>query len=308
MRYFLGIDLSDDNLKYGISDASGHLMVEADMELAPVSSAQVIVSSIKTAIDELMDYAKDKGYEIAGVGIATPGLVDTVTGVVIKGPDLLPEWDQIELGELIRDYVDRPVYIDNKARCLGLAEHLYGVCKGVSDFVYIYLGNNLEGALYINNNSFSGYKNRGAGFGQIPVSVLDHEKSVCTLNEVASVVALLANYKAKLTVSKKPIPDNLSFDLFVLHYEQGVEEAKEAFSSFSNYLSGTIAGFINIFSPQKVVLGGEFEYIDDFLLTELRDCIKQYVVQESSENTKLERASMRKQAGCIGAAALVYTA
>lgn len=308
MRYFLGIDLGDEELIYGLTDGVGKLLFKGEFPIEAKEGADDIVAAIKRAIDIVTHFSITESYPISGMGISTAGLVDTIVGKVVKGVNTIPSWDNIALSELLNDYVDYPIYVDNQAKTRCLAEHLYGAGRNLTDLVYIYVGKHLDGALFIDNKPFNGYKNRGAGFGQIPVSVVEQQGKVCTLNEVASIEALLKSYRTLLEKNGKEVPEELSAEYFFDQFLGGEYEAKSVFAMVSTYLCGTIAGFINIFSPQKVILGGDFELIDDVILFELQSKIKQYVVDISSTHTELGRATLKNSAGCIGAAALVYTA
>jgi predicted NBD/HSP70 family sugar kinase len=79
--------------------------------------------------------AEDSGFRITGIGVAVPGLVRTVDGLVRNAPHL--EWREQPLGQAFAEAMSLPVHVANDAQVGALAERDYGAGRGVSDFVYL---------------------------------------------------------------------------------------------------------------------------------------------------------------------------
>ena len=66
-------------------------------------------------------------------------------------------------------------------------------------------------------------------------------------------------------------------------------------------------GFINIFSPQKIVIGGGLSEAGDFYIQKVSEKARSYAIPDCAVNTQIIAAALGNKAGSIGAASLVFT-
>jgi len=71
-------------------------------------------------------------------------------------------------------------------------------------------------------------------------------------------------------------------------------------------LSLGVASLINVFAPQKVIIGGGISEAGDFYIQNIRERVGRIVMKETSFFTTIDVASLGNKAGCLGAAALVF--
>lgn len=74
-----------------------------------------------------------------------------------------------------------------------------------------------------------------------------------------------------------------------------------------DFLGHGIAGFINIFSPQKIVIGGGLSEAGDFYIQMVRERAFRYAIPDCAVNTEIIAASLGNKAGSLGAASLVFS-
>ena len=89
--------------------------------------------------------------------------------------------------------------------------------------------------------------------------------------------------------------------MIVRLYKQGDQIAKVSLEEHCDFLGHGIAGFINIFSPQKIVIGG------DFYIQKVSEKARSYAIPDCAVNTQIIAAALGNKAGSIGAASLVFT-
>lgn len=122
----------------------------------------------------------------------------------------------------------------------------------------------------------------------------------------ASVQALIEEYKNLLIQNKMNIPEDLDGKLIVAQYLKNQDAAIIAMNHHFEYLSYGIAGFINVFSPQKVVIGGGISEAGDFYIEKIREKSLARAMKETSQHVSVELAQLGNKAGFLGAAALVF--
>jgi len=306
MNIAIGIDLGGTYIKYGLVNAEGTILKEGLKPTLDETSPNKIPENIKSCVTELGDYAQKEGWEIQGLGLGVPGLVENGT---IIGCENLRELDGFPIQSYLESFLPFPVMVDNDANLMGLAEVFFGSDPDIKDMVFLTIGTGIGGALYLNGNLYGGYRNRGAEIGHMTV---EFRGAPCNcgargcLETLASVPALIRAYKSLWKAGHFKPSDQIDGKYIIGKYLSGEMEAIDALHSHFDYLSAGIAALINIFGPQKVVLGGGITDSGQFYVEEIRKRTFLQAMKETSEFTEIERARWGNKAGLMGAAALIF--
>jgi glucokinase len=302
MSYAIGIDLGATNIKYGIVDAEGNILHEG---LKATVNGSSVPGNLEIVITELKELGLAKGLPISGIGIGVPGIIDG--GIVTGCAGNLPEIDGMALGAVLERYAQLPVVMDNDANLMGFAELQFGAAKGLTDVVFLTVGTGIGGALLLNGKLYGGHGNRGAELGHIRVA---DPGAPCTcgssgcLEAHASVSALIRDYlDAAPEERQEDEPDGRRI---FSRYLKGDSDAILAMNRHFRYLGSGIASLINIFSPQKIILGGGITEAGEPYIHSIRQHALRMSMKETSEHTLIEPALLGNKAGFLGAAALVF--
>lgn len=297
----IGIDIGGSSLKCGVVDDGGKLLYSFHFPIDQTYSQGEIIALIIAAVRKCAAHAPDK---VAGVGIGFPGIVDN--NIVIGGADNLPDFIGVDLGNIITSSTRLNIIIDNDVNMMGIGEQLYGAAIGCTDVVFITVGTGIGGSLIINGQLYGGYKNRGAEMGHI---TLKHDGKRCAcgalgcLEAYASVKALVGRYTELHRINHS---DEFTGKVIVKNYLAAEPQAVTAMHEHFDYLSSGIAGLVNIFSPQKVVIGGGISEAGSFYIKEIESRIRLKTIPISSKHTSIVAAKLGNQAGLLGCAAKVF--
>ncbi len=311
MKYAIGIDLGGTAIKYALISKAGDFLCEGKLPSNADVSSEKIIKQLFKAISILTEYARMKDITISGIGIGTPGIVDEENGIILGGAENLAGWENIPLADIIGAETGLRVAINNDANVMGLAEVAFGAAKGCSDVVFLTVGTGIGGAVVINGKLYGGYKNRGTELGHVPL-IANGKPCACgsrgCLETYASASAMVERYKQILRDKEILKPDdNIDGEYIVKEYHRKDTTATVCIDENCSFLGHAIAGFINIFSPQKVVIGGGLADAGDFYIEKIRSYTDKYVMGDCSVNTSIEGASLGNRAGCLGAAGLVFS-
>lgn len=300
--YAVGIDLGGTFAKCALVSNLGEILFEAKLPVGG-ASREKIISVIGELIQKVVVEAAEKGLMLKGIGIGTPGVVDN--GIVLGGADNLDRWENIDLGSVFSEKFNMPVVVDNDANVMGLGETAFGSAKDCSDVVFITVGTGIGGAIVINGQLYGGYKNRGGELGHLTIQ---HDGIDCScggrgcLEAYASTSALIKQYADKTGKDVKAIDGRY----IIQRYNENEAEAVECLKVHTDYLGHGIAGFINTFAPQKVVIGGGISEAGQFYIDMIKESAFKYAMPDCSTNTDIVPASLGNNAGCLGAASLVF--
>lgn len=311
MKNVIGIDLGGTAIKYALVDKGGKALYEGILPSKADESAEKIIEQLKVAIDDTLRYSRENNLEVYGLGIGSPGIIDTISGTVMGGAENLKGWEQVPLARLLREAYDLPIYVDNDANVMGLAEATFGAAKGCTDVIFLTIGTGVGGAMIINGKLYGGYRNRGGELGHFPL-IADGEDCACgsrgCFEQYASASALVRRYKKQLEKNNKPVPEGVNGKYIVQQYHAGEPEAVFSLNENCDFIGHAIAGFVNIFSPQKVVIGGGLSEAGEFYMNKIREAANKYCMADCAFSTHIEPAVLGNKAGYLGAAGLVFTA
>lgn len=309
-KYAIGIDLGGTSVKYALIDNKGVFHFQGRLPSKANVSACAVTEQILSAINRVMDFASENELRVEGIGIGTPGIVDAASRKVLGGAENIKGWENIALAEIVENATGLQTYVGNDANMMGLGESRFGAGKGFSDIVFITVGTGIGGAVVIGGKLFGGYANRGTELGHVPL-MADGEKCACgaigCLEHYASASALVRMFTAKAAEYGYDLSGQaVDGELIVRLYKENHPLAVDCLNLHCRYLGQGIAGFINIFSPQRVVIGGGLADAGPFYIEKVSREAMRFAISDCAVNTRLVAASLGNRAGSLGAASLVF--
>lgn len=308
MKYAIGIDLGGTSIKYALVDKAGNSSFEGKLpSFASVSATEVVRQLIKAA-KILKAEAKKQNWEIEGVGLGTPGIVDETNRIVLGGAENIVGWENLDVASLLEKEIHLPVVVGNDANLMGLGETKYGAGRGCTHVVFLTVGTGIGGAVIINGELFNGYANRGTELGHVPL-IATGERCACgavgCLEHYASTAALVRRFTTLAQEQNLNFDSEINGELIVRLYHEKYPLAVHCLNEHFYYLGRGVAGFINIFSPQRIVIGGGVAESGAFYIEKIKEVVKENVITDCALNTEIVAAELGNKAGLIGAASLI---
>ena len=310
MKQAIGIDLGGTSVKYALVNETGDVRFEGKLPSRADESAEAVLEQLSRAADVVLHSARNAGLDgdITGIGLGTPGIVDTDGRRVLGGAENIKGWEQIDVATPLEQHTGMKVRADNDANLMGLGETRYGAGRGCTHVVFLTVGTGIGGAIIIDGHLFSGYGGRGTELGHTPL-IANGEQCNCgatgCLEHYASTSALVRRFSSLAQQEGLTLDRPADGELITRLYLEGQPLAVKCMEEHFYYLGRGIAGFINIFSPQRVVIGGGICESGDFYIERLRQVVAGQVIPSCACQTEIVRATLGNRAGLVGAASLV---
>lgn len=307
MKHAVALDIGGTSIKYALVAESGKIVYESAKPAKSTDVGYALTDQLKIIIGEVINFASSANLGVCGIGIGVPSVIDN--GVVLFANNL-PELDNKNLRDIIHEHFPIPVFVDNDANMMGLGEVRYGFAHNISDAVFLTIGTGIGGALILNGKLYGGYHNRGTELGHIIVNCNGNACSCGAkgcLEAHASVNALIEEYKSLLHRDKQYENTQIEGKYIVSQYLNKEKIAVVAMENHFHYLAVGVISLINVFAPQKVIIGGGISESGDFYIKKIRSLVEKQVMKETSCYTTIERASLGNKAGFLGAAAMVFS-
>jgi glucokinase len=310
MNCTIGIDLGGTAIKYGLVSAEGELVFENQLPTQADYGAETVILNIVQAVKTVQNKARELKFSAVGIGVGTPGIVDKTNRIVLGGADNIVGWINVNIADKVEEACKLTTFINNDANLMGLGEQAYGAAKDCSDVLFLTVGTGIGGAIIIDGKLFGGYNNRGTELGHIPL-FMDGISCSCgsigCLEAYASTSALIQQFNDKCNKLNTSFGNEITGKLISEFYHHNNSIAVECLTNHWSYLGRGIAGLVNIFSPQKVVIGGGISESGAFYLKNLDKEFRKYVMPDCAVNTQLCLAQLGNKAGILGASKYAFS-
>lgn len=310
---YVGVDLGGTNIAVGLVDENSILKYHKSTPTrAERGSKEVIKDIIKLINETIRDYGINKE-TVKAIGIGVPGIAEPNSGEVIYCVNL--GWNNVPLKQDLEKELNIPVFVDNDATVAGLAEYKIGVMRNCESGVFITLGTGVGGGIVINGKVRSGFNGVGSEIGHMIVGENFYPCN-CGRNgclETFTSSTALINYTRKLigegnetSIVKKTKGslEEINGRIIFEAAKEGDYVANKAVDRLVKYLAIGITNIINIIDPEIVALGGGLSGAGDFLLAKVQEEVERVRYMKMIPIGKIVLATLRNEAGIIGAAAL----
>jgi glucokinase len=291
------VDIGGTKLAVGLVDENGRVLAKNEIVTGPESNYSAGLESIASVFREMEQHARAK---ITGIGIGSTGPVDPLTGE-LGDLDFLPHWRRKnpvrDLGKLF----GVEVALENDADAGALAEAAWGAGWGKSRLIYITVGTGIGGGIIFDGHLYRGVDGSHPELGH---QVVDPSGPECSCG-FRGCWESLASGPAMAAWANEQAPGNDSYrtaeQICQLALE-GDELARRAVDRETYYLGLGIANLINLFAPDRIVLGGSVMQSAQLFLDGIRKQVARGCKFVPHEKTELALASLGKDANLIGAA------
>ena len=304
--YFIGLDIRHTHASIAVTDFKGGLVCFEDNIPFILEIDEACLHTISKNIRDFFVENDLDWNRVLGMGISVAGRVNPKTGY----SNLYSFDPDRPINKILSEDLDIPVVIENDSRAMTYGEYLSGVVKKEKNVLFVNvswglgMGMILDGRLYYGTSGYSGE------FGHFP---LLNNDQICRCGKVgcletgASGSALVRMITEQLQagrasslsrIFKDQGKVNLN-DIFKAVQEEDILTI-ETIEKIGANLGRGLAGLINVFNPQLVVLGGKVAMAGDYLLLAVRSAVKRHAQTIANQDTAIKFSKLRNQAAPIG--------
>ena len=307
---FVGLDIRHSHASIAVTDFKGGLISFQDNIPFTFEPDENCIHRVAHSLRAFFSEKDLDWNKVLGMGISVAGRVNPKTGY----SNLYSFDPERPINKILSEDLDIPVVIENDSRAMTYGEYLAGAVKKEKNVLFINvswglgMGMILDGHLYYGTSGFSGE------FGHFPL--LDNDQ-ICRCGKIgcletgASGSALVRLITEQLRAGrasslsqtfKKEGKVNLN-DIFKAIQEEDILTI-ESIEKIGSNLGRGLAGLINVFNPQLVVIGGKLSLAGDYLILPIRSAVKRHAQTIANQDTAIRFTKLRNEAAPIGACML----
>jgi glucokinase len=307
-EYTVGVDIGATKIASVLVDKNGNILANDYRMTDPTAGEDGTFERIVTGIMNVTG----GHYEISGIGIDVPGVVDPVLGTVENAVNL--GWEKVTLREEIQKRIPKPIpiYMERDTYAQTLGEYYFGTARNVTDYVYLGIGSGLGAGALVNGSLLQGSKRAALEIGHLGLTGLT---LTCGCGRIGCAETLLSGpgmvktYLSNTWQPDLPLNDSTSTGLsaqeILARAQSGDARAMLLVDEFGRYLGELISDLLMILNPSLVVIGGglgasAFDQISSSMHAE----IVRRSMPDNYRNLRIEKSTLRSSA--LGAASLVW--
>ncbi|OLQ90486.1 transcriptional regulator [Vibrio panuliri] len=302
---FLSMRLGRGYLTIALHELGGDVLIDNKIDIHEIDQEDVLARLLHE-IEEFFQTYSDQLDRVTSIAVTLPGLVNSEQGIVLQMPHYNVE--NLALGPEIYKATGLPVFIANDTRAWALAEKLFGHSQENENSVLISIHHGLGAGIILDGRVLQG---RHGNIGELGHIQIDPNGKRChcgnrgCLETVASSQAIRDEVKERIANGETSVLadiDDVSVEEICEAAVNGDPLAVDVIEKLGRYLGSAAALMINLFNPEKILIGGAINQAKEILYPAIQQCIKEQSLPVYHLDLELVESRFYKQATMTGAA------
>ena len=286
--YVIGLDLGGTNSVFGIVDARGEIKATTAIKTGGYTNVE---DYVKASVEALQPIIEQVGgiEKIKAMGIGAPN-GNYYNGTIEFAPNLA--WAKngvVPLAKLFSDQLGVPVALTNDANAAAIGEMVYGVARGMKNFIVITLGTGVGSGIVVNGQLLYGHDGFAGELGHV-IMVRGAEGRSCgcgrtgCLEAYCSATGVARTARELLAKTDRPSllrdmnPEDITSLDVSIAAGKGDELAKEIYEFTGNMLGEACADFAAFSSPEAFIFFGGMVKAGDLIMEPIKRSYNEHVM------------------------------
>ena len=309
--YFIGVDIKKFAVNIGLINFKGDMM-ELKMNIPyKFENTPEAMEELCRLISSFIKKTKVNTEKILNININISGRVNPESGYSFSQFN----FSERPLAEVLTDKIGCQVCIDNDTRAMTYGEYLQGCVKGEKNIIFVNISWGLGIGIIIDGKVYTGKSGFSGEFGHVNVfdnEILCHCGKKGCLETEASGSAIYRILQERIKKGECSIlsgrANNQELPLTLDEIISAVNKEDllciEIVEEIGQKLGKQIAGLINIFNPELVIIGGTLSLTDDYIAQPIKTAIRKYSLNLVNQDSVITVSKLKDRAGIVGACML----
>ena len=314
-KFYPGFDIGGTKIGIGIASESGRLIASDrvdNINTKPEDILPILAEKVKKMLSDNNINKED----IPSFGISAPGPADIPNGILTAPPNN-PYWRNVPILKYLQDSLGIKGYFENDANAAAIAEGYFGVGKNCKDYIYLTMSTGIGAGIVTNGTLVQGTGYFGGEYGHTILHA-DGRQCNCGLKGCYEAYcggrAVAQDLRRRLKDSPDSAIVRIAGSLENIDMKALAQAVRENDSFAVQYWEEMIrnnaiamGSLINIFNPEKLILGTFVWATGDLFLEPLKKYIVNYAWKEMLDQCDITTSALRQDIGYYaGSAVALY--
>ena len=310
-RFAVGVHLDPAVITYVVLDLLGAVVAHERARTPAAGRPDEIVATMAASIDAIIVSSGVERSRILGIGIASPGPIDSVRGIVVD-PPLLEGWKDVPLRDAIATATGMPVLLEKDVNAAAVAE-LWMNDERHADFAFFYLGTGIGIGLTLAGEVLRGSTGNAGEGGTlvVPAAGLPENRRSEMLGHLATPRYLVDQAMDAGVLQRHPEPLSIAtiddeFQRLVALADAGNDGAAAILDRAAGLIASSLVTIVNLLDVDEIVFGGPFwELVSERFLRVIGPLLANSPDRKTRHSVALSASSIGADVAAVGAACLV---
>jgi predicted NBD/HSP70 family sugar kinase len=311
-RYAIGVELGDTASRAVLTNLNSETLGALATTYRPTTADNAVeaAAELVAALTARVPPAK-----LLGIGVGTPGLVDSQCGVIRIAPDL--GWKNVSVGAQLAERFRVPVACLNRAKASAWGEAWCGAGEKADNLVYISVSTGISAGIVLNRHLYRGVSMSEGEIGHVTL-LPDGPLCACgnrgCLQTVAAGPAILARVRERLRATGQalvgvPPSDIESVSLEAVGHAaaEGDKLVEEILLETADFVGIAASNLVNTLNPRMLVFGGSVIRALPSLTPLIGSVIRRRALSVPASAVEVVTSRLGRDTVTIGAAAFLLS-
>ena len=294
-RYVIGINLAQHRFIASVVNLRGEIKKTVEVPVRDGDGEKAI-----ELVYQILDQLLDGSYRpIVGIGVGTPGLINTRAGIVLSAVNL--EWQDLPLARLLEDRYRLPIRLLNDSQATAIGEFVYGNHKSDGNLIVVNVSHGIGAGILIHGRLFQG---DGGGAGEIGHILVEKDGLPCRCGRRGCLETLASGWGIVQAVKQlSGTSDAVSLDSIQERFNANDSSVREIVLKAGHHLGKAIGGLIGTLNINTMILIGDVTRFGEPWLNAVREAMTTSALRRMTQETRLEIGKLDYRACILGSSA-----
>ncbi|MGW6020388.1 ROK family protein [Streptomyces sp. NPDC055099] len=293
-----GVDLGASHCRVALLDIGGEMLALREDPISIADGPQEVLGHVERTLHTLLKETERDSASLQSIGVGVPGPVEFSTGRPVD-PPIMPGWHQFPIPEFFAERFGPRALVDNDVNVMALAEQRRAF-PDTRYLLYIKVGTGIGCGIVADGRLHRGAQGSAGDIGHIRVGDIE---APCRCGNSGCLEAVAGGAAIARKLSELGLPATSGSDVVRL-VKSGNRDAVRMVREAGRAVGEVLAGLVNFFNPDTVVVGGALAAVHDQLLAGVREAVYRRSHPLATHVLRIEPSRTGENAAAVGAGIL----
>lgn len=309
--YFIGVDVKKFSINIGLINFKGDMVEQKNNIPYKFENTPDALEELCKTIRDFIKKSTIDTKKILNININISGRVNPESGYSFS----IFNFSERPLAEVLTEKIGYSVCLDNDTRAMTYGEYMKGCVNGEKNILFVNISWGLGIGIIIDGKIYTGKSGFSGEFGHINAfenEIICHcGKKGCLETETSGSalhrILLQRIHEGESSILSKRVDTKnnpLTLDEIITAVNKEDLLCIEIVEEIGQKLGKQIAGLINIFNPELVIIGGTLSLTGDYITQPIKTAVRKYSLNLVNKDSVILTSKLKDRAGLIGACML----
>ncbi|MQA84781.1 MAG: ROK family protein [Streptosporangiales bacterium] len=295
----VGVDLGATHCRMAIMHIGGELLAVREDPLDIAIGPEETLTHVDRRMHEMLGETDIPVRAVRAIGMGVPGPVEFASGRPVS-PPIMPGWNEYPIPEFFTASYDVDVLVDNDVNVMALGEHR-NCFPNARYLLYVKIGTGIGCGIIADRQLHRGAQGCAGDIGHIRVS--GHDEAGCRCGNSACLEAVAGGAALARRLSQLGLDAGSGREVVELVHA-GDPQALRLVREAGRLVGEVLAGLVNFFNPEVIVVGGVLATVHEHVLAGIREAIYRRSAPLATHGLEILPSRTGRDAAVLGAGIL----